>query len=280
MKRRTVNPVATLGIMAAVIVVATVLDKAYSLGLVAIGGASLAVCSLVSVTLSAMLYNKFPYAIAAGALFGVTSFVLAYIFPSPIFQNPLASVVPRLFIGIVGFGAYRLARLAAKGMMKFAELTRFPDVLSVCLAIVGAGGVALYIILAREALPAAAYFVLLWLAGAAELLLIGFAVACVARSFGKTGERGAEHFALSVGAFFTVVANTALTLPMMFLVSDAFGSLADVYATLTLLNFLPELLVTTVLSPIVILGVRRGLRLGIDGRPRVKRSENATEERE
>ena len=109
MKRRTVNPVATLGIMAAVIVVATVLDKAYSLGLVAIGGASLAVCSLVSVTLSAMLYNKFPYAIAAGALFGVTSFVLAYIFPSPIFQNPLASVVPRLFIGIVGFGAYRLA---------------------------------------------------------------------------------------------------------------------------------------------------------------------------
>ena len=113
MKRRTVNPVATLGIMAAVIVVATVLDKAYSLGLVAIGGASLAVCSLVSVTLSAMLYNKFPYAIAAGALFGVTSFVLAYIFPSPIFQNPLASVVPRLFIGIVGFGAYRLARLAA-----------------------------------------------------------------------------------------------------------------------------------------------------------------------
>ena len=182
MKRRTVNPVATLGIMAAVIVVATVLDKAYSLGLVAIGGASLAVCSLVSVTLSAMLYNKFPYAIAAGALFGVTSFVLAYIFPSPIFQNPLASVVPRLFIGIVGFGAYRLARLAAKGMMKFAELTRFPDVPSVCLAIAGAGGVALYIILAREALPAAAYFVLLWLAGAAELLLIGFAVACVARS--------------------------------------------------------------------------------------------------
>ena len=111
-------------------------------------------------------------------------------------------------------------------------------------------------------------------------MLIGFAVACVARSFGKTGARGAEHFALSVGAFFTVVANTALTLPMMFLVSDAFGSLADVYATLTLLNFLPELLVTTVLSPIVILGVRRGLRLGIDGRPRVKRGENATEERE
>ena len=270
MKKRTGNAAATLGIMTAVIVVATLLDKAYSFGLVAVGGASLAVCSLVSVTLSAMLYDRFPYAIAAGAIFGLTSFVLAFVFPSPIFQNPLASVVPRLFVGIIGFGAFRIARLAAKGMAKLAEASRIPDRLSVAAAIAGAGGAAVYAILARSGLPAAAFFVLLWAIVLAEVFLIGFAAACVVRGSGRTGGRGAEHFALSVGAFFTVVSNTALVLPMMFLTSGAYGSLGDVYATLTLMNFLPELLVTTALSPVAVLGVRRGLHLGTDGRPRLK----------
>lgn len=270
MNNRTTRTVATLGIMAAVIVVATLLDNAYSLGLVALGGAKLAVCALISVTLSAMLYNKFPYSIAAGALFGLTSFVLAYIFPSPLFQNPLVSVLPRLFIGIVGFGAYKLAGFLAKALGAAAEKLRIHGAAAIVIAALGAGGVAVYIVLCSAWAEKVLFFVLLWIAVLVELIFIGFAIACTARTLGKGGERGREHFALSVGSFFTVVANTALTLPMMFAFSDSFGSLAEVYATLTLVNFLPELLITTALSPFVILGVRKGLRLGTDGKPRMK----------
>ena len=254
--------------MAAAIVVATLLDKAYSLGLVAVTGASLAVCSLISVALAALVYNKLPYAAAAGAIFGGVSFVFAYIFPSVIFQNPLASIVPRLPIGLIGFAAYRLAGMLAKVMNAAARATRFPFALAVALAAAGAGGVVVYILLSADALESMVFFVLLWVVIFAELLFVGFAIACGARAFGGSGERGAEHFALSAGAFFTVVANTALTLPMMYLTSGSFGSLGEVYATLMLVNFLPELLVTTILTPVVVLGVRKGLRLGVDGRPR------------
>lgn len=279
-RRKNARTVATLGIMAAVIVVAVLIDNAYSLGLVALGGAKLAVCSLIAVTLVAMLYNKFLYAIAAGAIFGVTSFVLAYIFPSPIFQNPLASVLPRLFIGVIGFGAYRLAGYAAKALGAAARLTRIPGPLAIAVAALGAGGVVTYIILLNGVIGSVTYFVLMWLLVLAELFLAGFAVACMIVRAGKGGERAAQHFALSLGSFFTVVANTALVLPMMVLVSDSFGSLAEVYATLMLINFLPELLATTILSPFVIMGVRKGLRLDTDGRPRRKRASSAFAETE
>ena len=83
------------------------------------------------------------------------SFIFAFIFPSPLFQNPLVSVAPRLFVGIVGYGAYRLAGLAAKGLAATAEKTRVPFSVSVILAALGAGGAAVYIIFARSALNAA-----------------------------------------------------------------------------------------------------------------------------
>ena len=276
MNKKATGVVATLGIMAAVIVVATLVDKSYSFGLSQIYGASLAVCSLVCVTLSATLYRNFFYSIAAGAFFGISSFIFAFIFPSPLFQNPLVSVAPRLFVGIAGYGAYRLAGLAAKGLALTAEKTRVPFSVSVIVAVLGAGAAAVYIVFARSALNAALFFVLLWLIVLAELFLIGFATACGVRKYGRGGKRGREHFALSVGAFFTAVANTALVLPMMYLFAapGTYGSLADVYAVLMLINFLPELLAATIVTPFVTIGVRRGLRLDVDGLPRGRSGED------
>ena len=75
MNNRTRN-VAMLAVMAAVIAAATLIDKLYSFGLVFVGGASLAVCSLVAVVTCALLYNNIIYAAASGAIMGVVSLVM------------------------------------------------------------------------------------------------------------------------------------------------------------------------------------------------------------
>lgn len=269
MKNRTKN-VALIAIMAAVIVVATFIDKAYSFGLVAVGGASLAVCSLVAVVTCALLFNKFWHAAVAGALFGIVSFVLAYIFPSPIFQNPLASIVPRLFIGIIGFGAYRLAQIVAKAVLKFVSALDMGITVPVILLAADVSGMIAFIALGGG--KGWVFFLVLVALVFGLLLSAGLLLAVeTARSRGDNG-RKLEHFSLCLGALFTVVANTVLVLPMMMLLSDAYSTLADIYAVLTVLNFLPELVITVALAPVVLLGVRRGLRLGVDGRPRIKTS--------
>lgn len=270
MKKRSTQVVATFAVMAALIVVANLLDKAYSFGLTALIGAALAVCALVSVTLSATVYDKWYYAVGAGVIFGLVSFALAYIFPSPLFQNPLISVLPRAFIGIIGYGAYKLAQLAVKAFAAFAGKTHMH--FAVPLALVGAtvAGLVCFIIFARG-LNSIVYFVLIWLIVLVAIFFTALTFACVSAAKGGDDERGREHIALCTGAFFTVVSNTALVLPMMFLFGGRFGSLSEVYATLTLINFLPELLITVAVAPFVILGVRRGLRLGVDGKPRYKK---------
>ena len=103
MKNNTKTVTAT-AMLVALIIVANLIDKAYSQWLVAIGGASLAVCVLMATATLAFVFDKFYYAVIAGLAFGVVSFVFAFIFPSPLFQNPAVSIVPRLFIGIIGYG--------------------------------------------------------------------------------------------------------------------------------------------------------------------------------
>lgn len=266
MNNRTRN-VAMLAVMAAVIAAATLIDKLYSFGLVFVGGASLAVCSLVAVVTCALLYNNIIYAAASGAIMGVVSLVMAFIFPSLIFQNPLVSVAPRLFVGIIGFGAYRLARIAARGYVSLASRIRLYVAVPIALLAADITGLVLFLVFGSS--EGAVFFLGLCGFVLAFLLIAGFVPACIAAKKG-VGERGMEHFALGIGAAFTAISNTALVLPMMFLFGDQYSTLADVYAALTVINFLPELLVTTLLSPVVVLGVRRGLRLGTDGRPRVK----------
>lgn len=259
--------VATLAIMAATVVVATFLDKAYSFGLVAIGGASLAVCALIAVVTFSLAHDKFYYAIASGAAFGLVSWVLAYIFPSPIFQNPLASLVPRLLIGITGYGAYKLAQIVGRGLMLLAKRLRLGIAIPVVLLSADVSGAVCFLALGNT--QGWVYFLCLVAFVLGALLAVGLLLA-VETAKAEDAERKLEHFALSLGALFTVVANTALVLPMMMLLSDQYATLADVYAVLTLMNFLPELLITTLVAPAVIKGVRRGLRLGFDGKPKKK----------
>ena len=268
--KKSTQIVSTFAVMATLIVVANLLDKAYSFGLTALIGAALAVCALVTVTLSATLYDKWYYAVGAGLMFGLVSFALAYIFPSMLFRNPLISVLPRAFVGIIGYGAYKLAQRAVKGLSSVALKTRLHFAIpltAVCLLV---AGLVCFIVFARG-INSIAYFVAIWLIALAAIFFIAFTLACVAARKGGTGERAREHISLCIGAFFTVVSNTALVLPMMFLFGGGYGSLSEVYATLTLINFLPELIITVSLAPFVILGVRRGLRLGVDGKPRYKK---------
>ena len=145
MNNRTRN-VAMLAVMAAVIAAATLIDKLYSFGLVFVGGASLAVCSLVAVVTCALLYNNIIYAAASGAIMGVVSLVMAFIFPSLIFQNPIVSVAPRLFVGIIGFGAYRLARIVARGYVSLASRIRLHVAVPIALLAADITGLVLFLV--------------------------------------------------------------------------------------------------------------------------------------
>ena len=268
--KKSTQIVSTFAVMAALIVVANLLDKAYSFGLTALIGAALAVCALVTVTLSATLYDKWYYAVGAGLIFGLVSFALAYIFPSVLFRNPLISVLPRAFVGIIGYGAYKLAQPAVKGLSALAKKTRLHFAYPLAAVCLLAAGLVCFIVFAGD-INSIAYFAVIWLIALVVIFFVAFTLACAAAGRGRTGERGREHVSLCIGAFFTVVSNTALVLPMMFLFGGSYGSLSEVYATLTLVNFLPELIITVALAPFIILGVRRGLRLGIDGKPRYKK---------
>ena len=53
--------------------------------------------------------SKKPMVIG-GTLLGCASFVLAIFISNPIFINPLISILPRLFIGVIAYGVYHLAK--------------------------------------------------------------------------------------------------------------------------------------------------------------------------
>ena len=113
----------------------------------------------------------------------------------------------------------------------------------------------------------ALFFLYLVLFVLGALLSIGLLLA-VETAKAEDSTRKLEHFSLCVGSLFTVVSNTALVLPMLTLVSyisDTYKSLSAFYATLTVVNFLPELLITVVVAPMVIFGMRRGLHLDVSG---------------
>lgn len=256
--------IATLAIMAAVIIVANLLDKAYSFGLVALGGQALAVCALISVVTFSLAHNKFYYAIAAGVMFGIVSFILAFIFPSPLFQNPLASIVPRMFVGMIGYGMYKLAQLAGKGILFIVKKFRLGLTLPVLMLTSDVSGMICFLVMGNAG---SLFFLYLVLFVLGALLSIGLLLA-VETAKAEDSTRKLEHFSLCVGSLFTVVSNTALVLPMLTLVSyisDTYKSLSAFYATLTVVNFLPELLITVVVAPMVIFGVRRGLHLDVSG---------------
>lgn len=87
-----------------------------------LGFVSFAFLPLIAVCISA-LYLGFWNGVVTGLIFGLMSFIGNIAMPStvfaPYFQNPLISVLPRLLIGIVAFGA-------AHGILKlFPNAKRF-----------------------------------------------------------------------------------------------------------------------------------------------------------
>ena len=66
-------------------------------------------------------------------------------------------------------------------------------------------------------------------------------------------------------AFAALISNTILYLGALTLFGTVYGSLAEALKAVVFLNILPEYLVSLIGSSAVVLGVRHGLKLGIDG---------------
>lgn len=186
------HQVAKYAVMLAVIFVATLLDRAITLGL-PIAGATVEL--LVTFALC-FLFNSWLDGFLASVFMGLSSFILAFPFAKVASQNPLISIVPRLFVTILAFSVYRLILLAA------AKLKN--RILSQTLAIVPA-------------------------------TLIG------------------------------LIANTILYMGALTLFTDAYASLVTALQAVAILNVLPEYLVSVLGVAPLVLGVRRGLKLGVDG---------------
>lgn len=100
-----VRYVARFAIMGALIIAAYSIDSAVSmLGL----PVRIAVVTLI-VTLTLMQQFRFGSALFAAGAFGFMSFLFAYMFPnitSPVFMNPLVSIMPRILIGVTCYWSY------------------------------------------------------------------------------------------------------------------------------------------------------------------------------
>lgn len=184
--------VARYAIMLAIIFVATLLDRVITLGL-PIAGATVEL--LVTFALC-FLFNSWIDGFVASAFMGLSSFILAFPFAKIASQNPLISIIPRLFVSILAFCVYRLILLATKRMSN--------KVLAQTIAIVPA-------------------------------------------------------------TFVGLITNTILYMGALTLFTDAYGSLVLALQAVVILNVLPEYLVALVGVAPLVMGVRKGLKLGKDG---------------
>lgn len=109
MERSSVRRIVISGALGAVSAVMAVTPLGY---LPWFGGASLTIMH-IPVIIAAVLEGPIA-GTAVGLVFGVTSLVKAATAPigplDPLFANPLVSVLPRLAIGFVAWGAFRLFR--------------------------------------------------------------------------------------------------------------------------------------------------------------------------
>ncbi|MCM1042999.1 MAG: hypothetical protein NC350_02175 [Corallococcus sp.] len=188
-------------VMFAVIFVAMMIDKAISLGLPS--GISTAACVLLVTFAFAMLDNTWTGGVLACTFFGLASFIKGFMFPEPvpISVNPLVSVLPRVIMGFVTFGVYRL------------------------------------------------------------MLLV------TAKMSGKKYAR--QTLCITVAVFFGLITNTLLYLTAVNIYKEYLGkeydSLFVIIYTVLFTNIIPEYLISLLAVPHLVLGVRRGLKLGIDG---------------
>ena len=203
MNKNTTRVISLLAVMLALLFVAMTLDRAISVW----SPVSFAIVSTATVSTFALLKRKFQVAIAAGFFFGIASLVTAFMFGKTTFYNPLVAILPRAFVGITGYGVYRLVALIVRKIKN---------------------------------------------------------------------ERIREYIALSFGGAFVALSNTIYTLTCMFLFAQGdplFVAFVGVFIT----NVLPELLCSIIVTPLLVLGVRRELRLNVDGSERIKKVEKTDE---
>lgn len=184
--------VARYGIMLAIIFVATLLDRVITIGL-PIAGATVEL--LVTFALC-FLFNSWIDGFLASVFMGLSSFILAFPFGKVASQNPLISIVPRLFVSILAFCVYKLILLATSKMRN-------------------------------------------------KII--------------------AQTVAMVFATFIGLLTNTVLYMGALTLFTNAYGSLVLALQAVAILNVLPEYLVSFVGVAPLVLGVRRGLKLGIDG---------------
>ncbi len=195
--------VAKYAIVLATIFVAMFLDRAISLGF----PVSAATIVLLVTFSFALLENDLGSAIICCSLFGLASFVKEFI-PFlqssvallPIYVRPVVTLVPRMTMGLVLFGVYRLMITLTKKM---------------------------------------------------------------------SSARGRQVLSIVVAVFFALVTNTVLFLGLLNLFKTVFhiqhDSIIALIKTGLAINIPVEYLVSMLFVSPVVLGVRRGLKLGVDG---------------
>lgn len=261
--KSTTKTITSIAMMIALLFVMNALDKVYSQWLVAISGASLAVCVLVATALFAFLYNDIRYAIAGGISLGLVSFLSSYLFISPLFQNPLISLLPRAFVGIIGFGAYKAVQVIMRKMCKLVTSHKIHLVFMIIVDLLVVAGIVVFCVYVQSGWV---FFLIVSLSVIFLILCIAFTIAIAVRDNEAKLARVGEQVSLTIATAFVIIANTGLVLPMMYFFGGAYETLADVFMVSTILNFIPEVIVTPIVAPIVIMAVRKGMRLGIDGK--------------
>lgn len=183
-------------VMFAVILVAMTLDRMFSFFNIL----AFAIFALAATCTFAFAKDNPWDAVAAGFFFGLASNLTAFWFGKTTFYYPWTAILPRLFVGITAYGAYRLMRLIL-GRMKSV--------------------------------------------------------------------RGREYIALSVAGAIAPLSNTVYTLSCLYFFAKG-DPLYIAFVTAFFTNVLPELIITTIATPLLVLGVRRGLGLDITGKPKYK----------
>ena len=186
------NKVARYAIMLATILVAVLMDKTITMGLPIAG----ATCELLVTMTFCFLFNSWLDGFLATTFMGLSSFIWSFPFDNIPSQNPLISIVPRLFVGIIAFSVYRLM------LLMFTKVRNQPV---------------------------------------------------------------KQTVSIVVATFVGLLSNTILYLGALTLFKSVYSSLIDALRAVVILNILPEYLVSLIGCSAVVLGVRHGLKLGLDG---------------
>ncbi len=195
MRKTNSRNVVLYATLAALIFVAMTMDRALTPFL----PLSAAFITLTVTFSFALMRPRLSLAVAATTIFGVSSCITAIFFGKTAVINPLISILPRVLLGFIIFGAYKLMHL----------------------------------------------------------------ILCKTRM----SERVKEITSLSVASLLTTLSNTVLFLSALVLFGEN-TAIADVFKITVLVNAIPELVITAILVPVIVLSVRKSMHYEISPAPK------------